>query len=119
MDQYFAECVELGLDPLEEAGGLRSWVKRFVTGSDHGLVAQLNVEVMHRVKTAEDKKKLLDEIDDYIAEGKFNNGDALHAGRASVSGAAGHAFRGRVDNRQYIENLKKVRARVAAVKTKD
>jgi hypothetical protein len=98
-DTYLAECFELGLDPLEEAGGLRSWVKRFLTGSDHNLVAQLNIEVMHRVKTAEDKKTLLGEIDDYISEAEGRSGKA--------------------DNRQYIENLKKVRARVAAAKTKD
>ena len=96
---YLAECLDLDLEPLEEAGGLRSWIKRFVTGSDHSLVAQLNVEVMHRVKTAEDKKKLLDEIDGYVSEAEGRSGKS--------------------DNRQYIENLKMVRARVAAAKTKD
>jgi hypothetical protein len=121
-NQYFMECSELGLDPLEEAGGISSWLKRMYTATDDGLVNQLNMEVVHRVKTKVDQEKFLKEIDDFIAEAEHaqsggKGSDFLHGGLVGMAKRGEARDTGKI--RHYIEKLKKVRARVVAVKPKD
>ncbi len=64
---YIAECIEIGVEPLEEAGGIFSYLARAYTGKDNDLANEISKEI-NSLKTAEQKKKLLDEVDDFIKE---------------------------------------------------
>ena len=39
------EMVDLGLEPLYEAGGLTSWLKRTFTGIDNGIERDVRLEL--------------------------------------------------------------------------
>jgi hypothetical protein len=87
-------CIEMGLVPLEEAGGVISWIKRAFSNVDNALVNELR-EQMARIKTKDDKRRALDEIDDFLDEARMAEkngllGDALNSlGIGTVGGAAG------------------------------
>ena len=70
-------CIELGLEcdddvALEEAGGIISWIARIYTGKDRDLPGEIEKE-LETIKTEEHRKKLLEEIDEFIGQAKSDN----------------------------------------------
>lgn len=91
-----SQCIEMGLEPLEEAGGLVSWLKRLVRGRDDALPAELTAEV-GKIKTKAEKDKALEEVDGYISKTADSKDSAV---------------------RMYAVKLKGVRAKIAALSVK-
>ena len=118
-ENYLEECITLDVEYLDEAGGILSWIKRSYTATDSNLVTELNLELAHRIKAPEDKTKMLKEIDEFIEEAERSVPD--NKLRDFSSGALiGVAMRGHARDsgkiKEYLEKLKRVRARVAAFK---
>lgn len=122
MENYIEECFALGLEPLDEAGGLVSWIKRMYTAKDDSVVSELNLEIDRGIRDEDHRKKTLKDIDGFIEEAeKAESGgklqDFMHGalpgminrGKARDSGAI----------RSYIAALKKIRARVVSAKIKE
>ena len=87
-------CITLGLEPLDEAGGFVSWLKRTFSNVDNDVVQELQYD-LSQVQTREDRDALLREIDKFITEaenarrdGTF--GDILTSlGLGSIGGIVG------------------------------
>lgn len=87
-------CFALGLEPLAEAGGFVSWLKRTFSNVDNDVVQELQYDLA-QVKTREDRDTLLREIDKFLIEaenarrdGTF--GDILTSlGLGSIGGLMG------------------------------
>ena len=92
-DNYF-ELEELGIEPLNEVGGVTSWLRRMITGRDKQLNNAIIAELT-KVKTVREKENLLNELDKFIeeAEGAREDGTfgtILHAlGFATAGGVIG------------------------------
>lgn len=93
----FADCADLDLVPLNEAGGVISWIKRTLSGSDQGVVSELG-SLAARIETKEEKATLLRELDEFINEAEASErdgtfGDLLRSiGLSSIGGLAGSVF---------------------------
>lgn len=86
---YEGECFELGLEPLDEAGGLFSVLKRYFVGSDMGVVEEARREIARGFATAQEKRAMLGFLDNLIeeAEGTIEKGVRGHAISAAASTA--------------------------------
>jgi hypothetical protein len=87
---YFEECLELDLDYVEEAGGLVSWFKRKISGVDMSLRDEV-LDELRSIRSEEDKRALLDEIDALIVEARSSRNDGYigDVARAVAIGTAG------------------------------
>ncbi len=103
-------CSELELVPLEEAGGIISWIKRSFSGSDSSITDELSVEVK-KISTLEEKKTVLAELDRFIAEAESSEkdgtfGDILTSlglgSTGGVIGAVGGAISGSMAASQML-----------------
>jgi hypothetical protein len=62
-----AEIAKKPEQVLDEAGGLMSWVKRYVTGADSDVIEQIRSE-LPSIQTEKDKQDMLHFLDKLIAE---------------------------------------------------
>ena len=62
-----AEIAKKPEQVLDEAGGLVSWVKRYVTGADSDVIEQIRSE-LPSIQTEKDKQDMLRFLDKLIAE---------------------------------------------------
>ncbi len=97
--EEYLVCNELDLEPLDEAGGLISWLKRTFSGVDNSIAEHIERD-LHKIKTREERDALLHELDGYIREAENTKrdgtfGDLLAAlGLGSISGLMGAAVGG-------------------------
>lgn len=70
-------------EPLNEAGGLISWLKRDFIGHDKGVTSAVKDEVAG-IRTAAEAKSILEDIDGFIKEAEEH--DAITGGKSKVGG---------------------------------
>ena len=92
---YEDTCLELGLEPLDEAGGFFSVIKRYFAGSDMHAVEEVRQELARGFATEQEKRAMLNFIDNLIeeAEGVVEKGVKGHA-LGAAAGAGGLAIAG-------------------------
>jgi hypothetical protein len=92
---YEDACFELGLEPLDEAGGFFSVIKRYFAGSDMSALDAVRAELAEGLETTKDKRMLLAFVDNLIeeAEGTIEKGVSGHA-IGAVFAAGGLAIAG-------------------------
>lgn len=88
-------CAELELEPLDEAGGFFSVIKRYFTGSDMRAVEEVRHELAHGFATEREKRLALNFVDNLIeeAESVLEKGVKGHA-IGAVASAGGVAVAG-------------------------
>lgn len=92
---YEDTCLELGLEPLDEAGGFFSVIKRYFAGSDMHAVEEVRQELARGFATEQEKRAMLNFIDNLIeeAESVVEKGVKGHA-LGAAAGAGGLAIAG-------------------------
>jgi hypothetical protein len=117
---YIAECIEIGVEPLEETGAI-SWVKRYFTGMDASIPAELE-KTLGTITTVERKKAALDQLDAYIHAardiGKQEANAAIYSGPLVFPKMIQATFKHyNVEERKaYKEKLRGLRSKVTAIK---
>lgn len=88
-----AVCYELGIEPLDEAGGLLSWVKRALTHADMSVVESLN-GALATIQHEDERDAIMDDLKKFITEAE-NARDAGFVGdvfSSTVMGIIGGAI---------------------------
>ena len=91
---YETTCLEIGVEPLQEAGGVISWLKRNFSNVDDSIAGEIRDELA-AITTEAERQALLHELDGFITEAKAAQrdgtfGDILSSlGLGFVSGLAG------------------------------
>ena len=109
---------------LQEAGGVFSWLKRWISGTDTNLLDELKDDIA-KIETEKDKQAVLSDIDKFLKQAKDLTGGQIAAfvlTRRSRWG--GIALIVRLlksqdgSTKDYIEAMQKLRSEVVAIKVK-
>ena len=109
---------------LQEAGGVFSWLKRWISGTDTNLLDELKDDI-GKIETEKDKQAVLSDIDKFLKQAKDLTGGQIAAfvlTRRSRWG--GIALIVRLlksqdgSTKDYIEAMQKLRSEVVAIKVK-
>ncbi len=109
---------------LQEAGGVLSWLKRWISGTDSNLLDELRADI-DKIKTEEDKRKVLADIDKFLKQAKGLTGGQIAAfvlTNPILWGGIALVVRAIKSNdgstKEYIEAMQKLRSEVLAIKVK-
>ena len=109
---------------LQEAGGVFSWLKRWISGTDTNLLDELKDDI-GKIETEKDKQAVLSDIDKFLKQAKELTVDQIVA--VVMTGAVlwgGIALIVRIlktkdgSTKDYIEAMQKLRSEVVAIKVK-
>ena len=109
---------------LQEAGGVFSWLKRWISGTDTNLLDELKSDI-DKIETEKDKQAVLADIDKFLRQAKGLTGGQIAAfvlTNPILWGGIALIVRGlKAQNgstKDYIEAMQKLRSEVVAIKIK-
>ena len=109
---------------LQEAGGVFSWLKRWISGTDTNLLDELKDDIA-KIETEKDKQAVLSDIDKFLKQAKGLTGGQIAAFVLSNKNRWGRiALIVRLlkskdgSTKDYIEAMQKLRSEVVAIKVK-
>jgi hypothetical protein len=109
---------------LQEAGGVFSWLKRWISGTDTNLLDELKDDIA-KIETEKDKQAVLSDIDKFLKQAK-----GLTGGQIAAFVVSNPFFWGSIalivrllkskdgSTKDYIESMQKLRSEVVAIKVK-
>ena len=109
---------------LQEAGGVFSWLKRWISGTDTNLLDELKGDI-EKIETEKDKQAVLADIDKFLKQAKGLTGGQIAAfvltnpilwGSIALIVRVLKAQDG--STKDYIEAMQKLRSEVVAIKVK-
>ena len=111
-------------EPLQEAGGEFSWLKRWISGTDTNLLDELKSDI-DKIETEKDKQAVLADIDKFLKQAKGLTGGQIAAfvlTNPILWGGIAIIVRGLKardgSTKDYIEAMQKLRSEVVAIKIK-
>jgi hypothetical protein len=111
-------------EALYEAGGVFSWLKRWITGSDDSLLSELQGDI-EKIATQKDKDKVLADIDKFLKQARGLTGGQIAAFLltnpilwGAIALICRHIKKEDGSTKDYIDAMTKLRAEVVAVKVK-
>jgi hypothetical protein len=113
----------IDMENLEEAGGLVSWLTRWLSGSDTSLPDDIEAEIK-KIRTEKDKDRILADIAKFRKQAKTLTGGQLAAFLIGpmwvVLGIVGRLIKkNNGTTEEYIKAMDKLEARVNAIKIED
>ena len=109
---------------LQEAGGVFSWLKRWISGTDTNLLDELKDDIA-KIETEKDKQAVLSDIDKFLKQAKGLTGGQIAAfvltnpilwGGIALIVRLLKSQDG--STKDYIEAMQKLRSEVVAIKIK-
>ena len=109
---------------LQEAGGVFSWLKRWISGTDTNLLDELKDDI-GKIETEKDKQAVLSDIDKFLKQAKeLTVGQIVAVVMTGTVLWGGIALIVRIlktkdgSTKDYIEAMQKLRSEVVAIKVK-